>query len=117
MPDIIRRNDRALAIRPGRAGGGLPARTSRALQAIDHRTLVRIADVSADEIVQGEKLRAIDHLTTTAMYGQAMLAHVRDSLAGADIELHDELRFFTEIAKMGKGEILVRTLDCFSRDC
>jgi hypothetical protein len=89
----------------------------RDLARVERRMLGRMAYVHADGFVQGEKLREIDRLTETAMFGQAMLSHCRRQLAGPDIELHDELRFFTDVARLGTGEVIVGTIQCFTRSC
>jgi NAD(P)-dependent dehydrogenase (short-subunit alcohol dehydrogenase family) len=114
MSELVRQSTGSALATHGSAGVSRSA--SRALANIGDNTLVRMAGVNAAEILQGEKLHAVDRLATTAMYGQTMLAYTRVALAGADVELYDELRFFTEIARMGKGEIIVRALDQFSRE-
>jgi hypothetical protein len=91
--------------------------TGRELQRLESRTLVRLADVQADGIVQGEKLHEIDNLTREAMSGQAMLARWRDTLSAGDPFVADEMRFFSDVARMGKGEIIASTIDCFNRSC
>ncbi len=86
-------------------------RTSRALEALDHRMVVRVASVQADGFVEAEKLREIDRLTATAMNGQAYLRGYGNHLAGDDLTLIDDMRFFTDMAKLGKGEIIATTID------
>ena len=78
--------------------------------------MVRAANVQAEGLVQNSKLHEIDQLTREAISGQAMLAKWRDTLAGADPLLADELRFFTDIARMGKGEIIADTIDTYCRE-
>ena len=75
-----------------------------------------MAAVQAEGLVQGEKLREIDHLSREAMSGQAMLAGWRNTLAQGDPFLADELKFFTDVARMGKGEIIADTIDSFCRE-
>ena len=113
--DILRSHQRDVDRFTGNAWPS--RRTSKALTRIGENTLIRMAEVQADGIVQGEKVREIDRLTEKAMSGQAMLARWRQVLAGQDIELYDELRFFSDVARMGKGEVLASTIDCFNRSC
>ncbi len=94
----------------------LPRPTARALATIEHRTIVRMAAVQAEGLVQNEKLKEVDSLTREAMAGQALLARWRDSLAAGDPFVADELRFFTDMARLGKGEVLADTIDTFCRE-
>jgi hypothetical protein len=89
----------------------LVGRTTRALEALDHRTLLRTANIQSDGFVQAEKLREIDRLTVTAMNGQAYLRGYGSHLAGDDLSAIDDMRFFTDMAKLGKGEIIATTID------
>jgi hypothetical protein len=97
-------------------GGQLSRSAQKALVQIEARTLTRLAAVQGESLVQSEKLHEVDHLAREAMTGQAMLRRWADTLASGDPLLHDELQFFTDIARMGKGEIMADTLDSFSRD-
>jgi hypothetical protein len=92
------------------------ARTARALSNIQHHTIVRAATVQGHAGVQNEKLHEIDHLTREAMTGQAMLGRWRETLAQGDPFLADELKFFSDVAKMGKGEIIADTISDFCRE-
>ena len=91
-------------------------RTSRALSAVEHQTLVRMATVQGEGLVQTEKLHEIDNLTREALTGQALLAKWRDTLAAGDVFLADELKFLTDIARLGKGEIIADTIETFCRE-
>lgn len=91
-------------------------RTAQALMAVDHRSLVRMAQVQGEGLVQMTKLHEVDALTREAVTGQAMLARWRDTLAAGDAFLADELRFFTDVARIGKGEIIADTIDSFCRE-
>lgn len=100
-----------------RSNGTPPSRrTSRALEMVGERALVRLATVRAEGHVQAEKLHEIDSLTREAMTGQAMLQRWRSTLAAGDPFLDDELRMFTDVARMAKGEIIADTLDTFCRE-
>jgi hypothetical protein len=121
MPsDLIptsRRNELAPAL-----GSGLAARasrdrqTSRALAQVERQTLVRIASVQGHAMVQTEKLHEIDRLSREAMSGQAMLNRWGATLAQGDAFLADDLKFFLDIAKMGKGEIIADTVSDFCQE-
>jgi hypothetical protein len=95
---------------------GTDRRTSRALSTVQRNTLVRMASVQAYAIVQNEKLHEIDRLTREAMSGQAMLSRWAATLAQGDPFLVDDLKFFTDVAKMGKGEIIADTISDFCRE-
>ena len=95
---------------------GTDRRTSRALSTVQRNTLVRMASVQAHAIVQNEKLHEIDRLTREAMSGQAMLSRWAATLAQGDPFLADELKFFTDVAKMGKSEIIADTISDFCRE-
>ena len=103
---------------PERGGRIVPVSraVARSLDRLEGRTLFRMAVVQAEGMVQGEKLREIDHLTREGMTGQAMLRKWADTLAGADPMLHDELRFFSDMARIGKGEIIADTIDTYCRE-
>lgn len=90
--------------------------TARSLAAAEHRTVVRLANVQGNGMVQGAKLHEFDHLTREAMNGQAFLSRWRQTVAADDLFLADELHFFTDMAKMAKGEILADTLEDFCKE-
>ena len=77
---------------------------------------MRIAGVQAEGMVQTEKLREVDSLTREAMTGHAMLRQYSDTLAGNDPFLADELKFFTDMSRLGKGEIIADTIGSFCRE-
>ena len=95
---------------------GSDRRTSRALSTVQRNTLVRMASVQAHAIVQTEKLHEIDRLTREAMSGQAMLNRWAATLAQGDPFLADDLKFFSDVAKMGKGEIIADTISDLCRE-
>lgn len=92
-----------------------PARVGRALAAIEQRSVVRMATVQGEGFVEAEKLREIDRLAHTAMSGQAFLRGWVNHLAGDDMVMADELRFYTDLAKLGKGDIIAGAIDRFRR--
>ncbi len=106
----------ALTPRESRAVHRQVVQTSRALTAIEHQTLIRAANVQAEGYVQTTKVHELDSVTREAVTGQAMLAKWRDTVAAGDPLLADELKFFTDIARMGKGEILADTVSTFCRE-
>lgn len=91
-------------------------RVNRDLARIEHRTLVRMANVQAEGYVQTEKVHVIDHLTRETMSGQAMLHQWGSTLASGDPFVADEMKFFTDVAKLGKGEVIADTITTFCRD-
>jgi len=91
-------------------------RTSRALTNVERNTLIRMASVRGHAMVQTEKVHEIDRLTREAMSGQAMLSRWAATLAQGDAFLADELRFFTDVARMGKGEIIADTVSDFCQE-
>ena len=108
--------NRTQPTRLGAAAPRLPRQTSRALAALEQRTMLRQAGVLAESVVQLTKLQEIDRLAREAASGQAMLVHWRESLAAGDPLLNDELRYFTDLARLGKGEILMDTITTYCRE-
>ena len=95
---------------------GADRRTSRALANVQRNTIVRTASVQGHAIVQNEKLHEIDRLSREAMSGQAMLNQWAATLAHGDAFVADELKFFSDIVKMGKGEIIADTISDFCQE-
>lgn len=91
-------------------------RTSNALARLEADTVLRVAATQATGIVQAEKVRELDNLAREAMTGQAMLARQREVLAGNDPLLHDELRYFSDLSRIGKGEVMADTIAAFCRE-
>src|SRR5581483_6450381 len=89
------------------------ARVRRDLARVGAETVVRVAQTQSTGIVQTEKVHEIDNLAREAMTGQALLARQREVLAGADPLLADELRFFSDMARLGKGEVIADTVTAF----
>lgn len=117
MPNLIPSTDRSVSNRGlGIERPFILRQTSRALDRIQAQTVLRVATVQAEGLVQTEKAREIDHLTRDAMSGQALLAKWRDTLANGDPFVADELRFFTDMARLGKGEIIANTIESYCRE-
>ena len=91
-------------------------RTSRALRSIQRSAIVRTASVQSHAIVQNEKLQEVNRLAREAMSGQALLGQWRSTLAQGDPFVEDDLRFFTDIARIGKGEIIADTIADFCQE-
>jgi hypothetical protein len=81
--------------------------------AVDHRTLVRMARVQGEGLVQTQKVKEIDHLAREAMTGQAMLTNFKNVLAGGDMFVAADLQYFADMAKLGKGEVIADTIDSY----
>ena len=80
------------------------------------RTLVRRASVQAHAMVQTEKVHEIDRLTREAMSGHAMLTRWASTLAQGDPFVAEDLKFFTDVAKMGKAEIIADTISDYCQE-
>lgn len=102
-------------------------RTARALAQLERTTylqlaqtrsseLTRTAAVEASAIVATVKAQEIDRLAREAISGQAMLRHYSDTVAQGDPMLADELRFFSDMARLGKGEIIADLVTDFCRE-
>jgi hypothetical protein len=116
MADLELRDRLGLTRNPNIGSERMPRPTARALGEVGHRTTVRVANVQAEGIVQTEKVREVDHLTREAMTGQAMLNQFREVLAHGNLLEADGLRFFTDMARIGKGEIIADTISAFCRE-
>jgi hypothetical protein len=95
---------------------GADRRTSRELAAVHRNTIIRMASVQGHAMVQVEKTHEIDRLSREAMGGQAMLSQWAATLAQGDAFLADDLKFFTDLAKMGKGEIIADTISDYCQE-
>lgn len=95
---------------------GQDRRTSRALESVQRNTLVRLASVQGHALVQVEKVHEVDRLAHEAMNGQALLSHAASTLAHGDPFLADELRYFSDLARLGKGEIIADTISDFCQE-
>lgn len=108
-------------------GAGVDRRTARGLTNLEHTTrmrlaqaqvteMVRIANVEAEAVVATVKTQEVDRVTREALSGQAMLRRYSDVLAQNDPFLADELKFFTDMARLGKGEIIADLVTDFCRE-
>jgi hypothetical protein len=111
MTELVRQMNTNAMARPGRN-----PRLSRAIARVEERTLIRLANVQGHALVQNEKLHEIDRLTREAVSGQALLSHWAATLAKGDAFLADELKFFTDLARIGKGEIVADTVSDFCQE-
>lgn len=96
----------------GRTSKGL----QRQLNRIEGGTLVEVAQAMSAGAVAQRKVRETDAVARDAIAGQVMLSKWRDTLAGNDPLLHDEIGMFADIARMAKGQIMTDLLDSFSKD-
>lgn len=94
----------------------LDRRTSRAVAGVQRHTLVRLASVQGHELVQQAKVDALSRLTREAMTDHAMLLHTAAAMSHGDVGLADEMRYFTDLAKIGMGEILADTVRDFCEE-
>jgi hypothetical protein len=106
---------------------GVDRRTARGLANIEHTArmrlasaqateLVRIASVEAEAVVATVKTQEVDRVTREGLSGQAMLRRYSDVLAQNDPFLADELKFFTDMARLGKGEIIADLVTDYCRE-
>ena len=112
MSDLVPKRQSEITTRrqPDRAVSRIERQGQLAVARIEQQTLVRCAEVRGESIVQGEKLHEIDWLAHEAMSGQAFLSRWEGHLAGEDPVLRSDLHYFTEVAKVAKGEILADTI-------
>lgn len=92
---------------PVRRGSAVERRTTRAVETARSSAIVRMAGVRAEETVHAEKMASVDHVTSVAMTGHAMLVRQREALAGGDALLEDELKLFTDSSRVIKAQMLV----------
>ena len=81
-----------------------------------NETTLRLARVQEEGIVATEKVHELDHLTREALTGHAMLHHWASTLAAGDPFVSEDLRFFLDINKLGKGEVLADTISTYCRE-
>ena len=91
-------------------------RVERQLRSIERRAIARTAKVRGDAAVQAEKANEVDRLVREAMTGQAMLSQWAATLAQGDPFVADELKFFTDLARAAKGEIVADAVRQFSQE-
>ena len=105
----------------------LDRRTARGLQALERSTtmalarsrsneLIRVNNVESEAIIATVKTQEVDRVAREAISGQAMLRHYSDTVGRDDLLLADELRFFTDLARLGKGEILADLVTDYCRE-
>jgi hypothetical protein len=107
---------------PRRAGSGVELsgtrvtrRVAKGLSEIEGGVLLRAAGVRGEAVVAAEKMDEIDYLAWKAMKGHDDLVKWAAHLAGDDIMLADDLRFFRDMARLGKGEIMADVIDKYRR--
>ncbi len=83
---------------------------NRSRSKVEETALVRAANVRATAFVQKVKIHEIDDLTREAMSGHGLLMAWGTTLAHGDPFVADELKFFTDVARIGKGEVLADTI-------
>lgn len=80
------------------------------------REIVRTAEVVAESVVATVKSQEVDRVVREAMTGQAMLSKYSAVLAQNDPFLADELKFFSDMARLGKGEIIADLVTDYCRE-
>ena len=94
----------------------LPTRTERLLDRLRQRTTLRVAVVHDEGIVASEKVKEVGYVTRDAMLSYTTLCRSADTLAGPDPVAIDNLRFFTDTARLGMGEVIVALVDTYCRE-
>jgi hypothetical protein len=90
-----------------------PRGFTRQLAEIQETTALRRVAVQGAAITAREKVSELDYLIWKAMAGHAMISGWANQLAGDNPVLADDLRFFEDTARLGKGEIIVDTINVF----
>ena len=75
----------------------------------------RLRAVRDDGLVNAAQLRELDHLAWTAMSGQAVLSKAATAMSQGDPFLESDLRYFSDIARLAKGELLVEAAEDMRR--
>lgn len=84
----------------------LGARASREMHHNHEQAVVRSDKVLGDASVGAVKMHAIDCLARGAMSGQMALNRYMTALAQGDPFAAEDLKFFSDVAKVGKGEVI-----------
>jgi hypothetical protein len=92
------------------------ARSRRRALALQNTQLARVAGVVAEGAVAETKASEVAHVGRECMTNQAMLSRWRDTLAGGDPLLHDDLNYFSQIVKLGQGEVLSDLVSTYCRE-
>jgi hypothetical protein len=100
----------------GLSGQRISARTARTLRQVGENTLVRVATVQGEGIVQTEKVKELNRVGREAVVDTAMLRKFADTVASGDPMLADELRMLTDVARLGTAEIIADTVDTYCRE-
>ena len=104
------RDDRA-----GRALVRVHRQTHLAIARVEQRTVVEIAEVQREVIVQGERVSGVDSLARDAMTDCALREGLVGILAGENPVLREDLRYFSDIAKLASGELIIDMVRSFRR--
>jgi hypothetical protein len=85
-------------------------RLTKALQAVENDTLLRVAAVQGEGFVAGEKLHESGRLGVIFITELAHLRGIANVVSADDPILHDDARFAIDLIKLGSGEILADTI-------
>jgi hypothetical protein len=96
-------------------GAPLSRAAARQLTAVEEDGLVRATRVHIEGRIAAEKLHELDFVAYEAMSGQAMLSRWEALLAGDDLLLADDVRFFKDMVKIGKGEVVADLVVTYQR--
>lgn len=90
-------------------------RAAMQISTIESNLSIRLAAIEGEAFASADVLQVADRLAFSAMVGQSLLVNAAATLAGGDPFLADELKTFTEIAKITKAGVIVRAVDSIER--
>jgi hypothetical protein len=93
----------------------LERRTAQDIARIEHEAMVKVAANRALAIEVSEMIHEVNAVTHEAMTGHAMLVRWSDALAQGDPIVSSDMRFFTDVARLGAGEIIADLVEAYSR--
>ena len=91
----------------------LHQRTRMGVARVEQQTVIDVAQVQRQVIVQSERISGVDSLTRDAMIDCALRDGLVGVLAGENPVLREDLRYFSDIAKLGSGELIIDTVRNF----
>jgi hypothetical protein len=94
-----------------------PSRRDQAMvRSMQAEARIEMLDVHRRAVVAATKAEEVDRLTRVAINGHAQITTVASTLAGADPLLADDLKFFTDLSRLGKAEILTQFIADLGRE-
>ena len=100
-------------IEPGRRVIPVPRSVARALNRLEGRTYVALAEAQAEGLITRTKEREMDASTEEAIIGHASLLTLIDTVAGGNPITHEECRSFLTVNMAIKQALLKRQADTY----